>query len=173
MLLYHKTNEEYFEQILSDGKLKPSSKTKNKNENPYNFFSKYIFFNTIPKTQLKNFVGIGICFDQSILLNKVFYTNENHSAGNLKSSKKYKISDNNELTKVLYSLYRHSLNIVKAIKMEIFVLSVFQEIFTKFEPSLKDAKYIILRKDEPKLISKIKDLYPHITIIISEVKFKK
>ena len=173
MLLYHKTDKEYFEQILSDGKLKPSSKTKNKNENPYNFFSKYIFFNTIPKTQLKNFVGIGICFDQSILLNKVFYTNENHSAGNLKSSKKYKISDNNKLTKVLYSLYRHSLNIVKAIKMEIFVLSVFQEIFTKFEPSLKDAKYIILKNDEPKLISKIKELYPHITIIISEVKFKK
>ena len=43
MLLYHKTDEEYFEQILSDGKLKPSSKTKNKNENPYNFFLNTFF----------------------------------------------------------------------------------------------------------------------------------
>ena len=42
MLILHATNPDFFEQILSDGKLKPSSKTKNKEQNPNDFYSPYI-----------------------------------------------------------------------------------------------------------------------------------
>lgn len=97
-------------QILLDGKIKPSSKTKIRNQNPYDYFIPYIFFNTIPKTQIQNFTkpcGVGIIFNQNILLKRVFYTNKNHSAGNTKSSKKYKIYDKKELRKVLHSQFKN------------------------------------------------------------------
>ena len=171
MLLYHYTDLKSFKKILLDGKMKPSSKTKNRNQNPYDFFSPYIFFNTIPKTQLKSFTrprGVGIIFNQNILLGRVFYTNTNHSAGNTESSKKYKICDKKELRKVLYSLYTHSLKIVKKIKMDTWVLSGFQEVFTKLEPTLNEAIYVILNPAELKTIQKIKKMYPNIQIITPE-----
>lgn len=83
------------------------------------FFSPYNFFNTIPKTHLKSFIkirGVGIVFNQNILLGRVFYTNKNHSAGNTKSSKKYKICDKKELRIVMYSLYSQSFRIVRKLK---------------------------------------------------------
>ena len=171
MLLYHYTDLKSFKQILLDGKLKPSSKTKNHNQNPYDFFSPYIFFNTIPKTQLKSFTklqGVGIVFNQNILLERVFYTNKSHSAGNTKSSKKYKISDKKELRKILYSLYTQSFRIVKKTKMNTWKLSIFQEVFTKLEPNLNEAAYVILDPSELKTIKKIKTMYPNIQIINSK-----
>lgn len=44
MLLYHMTDLKSFKQLLLDGKMKPSSKTKNRNQNPYDFYSPYNFF---------------------------------------------------------------------------------------------------------------------------------
>lgn len=171
MLLYHMTDIQSFKQILLDGKIKPSSKTKNRNQNPYDFFSPYNFFNTIPQTQLKSFIldkSVGIVFNQNILLDRVFYTNKNHSAGNTKTSKKYKINDKKELTKVLYALYTHSFRIVRKIKMDTWILSAFQEVFTRLEPTLNDAVYIILSPKESKTIKKIKIMYPNIKIITSK-----
>jgi hypothetical protein len=157
-------------QILLDGKIKPSSKTKIRNQNPFDFFSPYNFFNTIPKTKVTSFTkpyGIGIIFKQNILHDRVFYTNEWHSAGNTKSSKRYKISNNKDLTKILYSLYLHSIRIVRKIKMPTWVLSGFQEVFTKKEPMLCEAVYVIISSKETKTIKKIKTMYPNIQIINS------
>ena len=170
MLLYHQTDTKSFEQILLDGKIKPSSKTKNRNQNPNDFFSAYNFFNTIPKTKLKCFSklsGIGIIFKQNILLDRVFYTNKCHSAGNVDSSKRFKMSNNKDLTKRLYSLYLHSLKIIKERKMETWMLSVFQEVFTKKEPMLCDAVYVVISSKEKKIIQRIKSMYPNIQIINS------
>ena len=165
------TDLKSFKQILLDGKIKPSSKTKNRNQNPFDFFSPYNFFNTIPKTQLRSFTkirGVGIVFNQNILLGRVFYTNKNHSGGNTKSSKKYKICDKKELRIILYSLYRQSFRIVRKIKMDTLVLSAFQEVFTRVEPTLNDAIYVILNPAELKTIKKIKLMYPNIQIITSK-----
>lgn len=165
------TDIKSFKQLLLDGKIKPSSKTKNRNQNPYDFLSPYNFFNTIPKTQLKSFTkvhGVGIVYNQNILLGRVFYTNKNHSAGNTKSSKKYKISDKKELRKVLYSLYTYSFRTVRKIKMETWILSTFQEVFTRLEPTLNEAIYVILNPAELKTIKKIKTMYPNIQIITSK-----
>lgn len=175
MLLYHYTNIKNFKKILLSGKIRPSSKTKISNQNPYDFFSPYNFFNTIPKTQLKNFtkpIGVGIVFNQNILLKRVFYTNKHHSGGNTKSSKKYKINDKKKLKNVLYSLYIQSLKIVKKIKMDTWVLSTFQEVFTKLEPTLDEAVYIILNPGELKMIKKIKKMYPHLQIITPKKTIK-
>lgn len=38
MLLYHMTDLKSFKKLLLDRKIKPSSKTKNRNQNPYDFF---------------------------------------------------------------------------------------------------------------------------------------
>ena len=70
MLLYHMTDLKSFKQLLLDGKMKPSSKTKNRNQNPYDFYSPYNFFNAIPKTKVTSFTkktGVGIIFKQNIL----------------------------------------------------------------------------------------------------------
>jgi hypothetical protein len=160
----------YLNTILSDGKLKPASKTKNKSQNLYQFDSPYIFFNTIPKTKLKFFIDIGVdtvgfVFDQKILLNRQFYTNKNHSAGNTKTSKKHRISSNKELTQKLYALYAHSHRLVTKIKMQLWILSVFQEVFTRVEPFLNEAKYIILPKNDKRLINRINCQYPNITVL--------
>lgn len=172
MLLYHQTDLQSFKQILDKGKLRPSSKTKNKNQNPYNFYSPYIFFNTIPKTQVKSFAkvaGVGIIFKQDILLNRVFYSSKCHSAGNTKSCNKHIVSNTTELTTILYALYRQSLGIVKKIKMDTWILSAFQEVYTRVEPKLHDAVYIIINPKESKIIKKINSMYPTITIIPSVV----
>jgi hypothetical protein len=67
MLLYHTSDLKSLNTILSDGKLKPASKTKNKSQNPYEFNSPYIFFKTISKTKLNCFIGfhysVGFEFD--------------------------------------------------------------------------------------------------------------
>jgi len=173
MLLYHGTCIEHFLQILSDGKLKPGTKTKNNYDNPHKSFLPYVFFNAIPKTQvnamrqISNVNGVGICFSQSILLNKIFYTNKNLSAGNTKTSLKYKIDNNTEIQKVLYRLYQHSLKIVKKIKMDTWILSGFQEVFTKIEPTFNDATHIILSSHHHEIITEINKKYPHIIIINS------
>ena len=178
MLLYHSTDYGYISAILNDGKLKPSSKTKKQNENPYNKFLPYVFFNTFPHKMkyIKQFLAksdsVGIIFDSSILKNHVFYTNKNHSAGISSKTKKYDKKTKN-INNILYNLYKHSLQIIKKIKSEYWILSTFQEVFTKVEPKLKDCKYILLpnSKDEnttkqiEKTEKKIKKMYPHITII--------
>jgi len=162
------TDLKSFKMILSDGKLIPSSKTKNKNQNPYDFFTPYNYFNAIPETKVTSFTkvrGVGIVFKQNILHNIVFYTNKNHSAGNTKSSIRYKISDNKYLTKIMYSLYLRSYKIVKQLKTDTWILSAFQEVFTKKEPKLHDAVYVIIDSKETKTIEKIKKMYPNIQII--------
>ena len=161
--------------ILLDGKIKASTKTKIKEQNPYRKLLPYVFFNAIPKTQIDSFTklrGVGIIFNQDILLGRVFYTNKNHSAGNIKSSIKYKIYEKGEIRKILYSLYRHSLkvlqNVQKTSNLPNWILSAYQEVFTKYEPSLKDAAYIILEPKEIETIKKIKELYPHIKILTTD-----
>ena len=92
MLLCHSTKIETLKNIYNDDKLYPSCITLNKNQNPYDFYLKYLFFYTIPdnealiKTQNSS---LTFYFDSNILANKTFYTNKLHSAGNLESSKKY------------------------------------------------------------------------------------
>ena len=61
----------------------------------------------------------------------------------------------------------HSLRIVRKIKMDTRILSVFQEVFTKKEPMLYDAVYVIISSKETKTIKKIKTMYPNIQIINS------
>ena len=175
MLLYHMTTIKNLKKILLDGKIKASTKTKIKGQNPYRKLLPYVFFNAIPKTQIDSFTklrGVGIIFNQDILLGRVFYTNKNHSAGNTKSSIKYKIYEKGEIRKILYSLYKHSLkvlqNVQKTSNLPNWILSTYQEVFTKYEPSLKDAAYIILEPKEIETIKKIKELYPNIKILTTD-----
>ena len=109
--------------------------------------------------------GVGILFNQDILIGKSFYTNKNHSSGNIETSNKYKINENAKLSKILHSLYYQSLKIVKKIKMDFWIMSTFQEVFTKSEPKLNDAVYVIIDTKELKTIKIIKKLYPNIQII--------
>ena len=172
MLLYHLTDLKYMNQILKDGKLKPASKTKNKSQNPYDFNSPYVYFNTFPRTQVNEFAyptnSIGLIFRSDILLGKVFYINKHHTAGNTKSSEKYCVDTKEELRKPLYKIYKHSLKIVQQIKQDTRILSVFQEVFTKVEPDLNNLEYIILNSSYVKIIDKIKKNYPHVKIVSYE-----
>lgn len=52
MLLYHLTDFKNFKKILIDGKLKPSSKTKIRKQNPYKFFLPYVFLMPYQKNSL-------------------------------------------------------------------------------------------------------------------------
>ena len=158
------------DQLILDGKIKASTKTKIKGQNPYRKLLPYVFFNAIPKTQIDSFTQrVGIIFNQDILLGKIFYTNKNHSGGITKSSIKYKVYEKGDIRKILYSLYRYSLkvlqNVQKTSNLPTWILSAYQEVFTKYEPSLKDAVYIILEPKEIETIKKIKKLYPHIKIL--------
>ena len=51
--------------------------------------------------------------------------------------------------------------------MPTWVLSGFQEVFTKKEPMLCEAVYVIISSKETKTIKKIKTMYPNIQIINS------
>lgn len=173
MLLYHKTTLDAFERILTDGKVRPSSKTNVRNENPNDFFSPYVFFNAVPHTQLKHFAHLGevaICFDQSILLNKTFYTSKLHSAGDTTVSQKHKTPDGGELRRILYALYRQSLRVVTAKpRMKMWLLTIFQEVYTRIEPALNVAKIIILNmktnKKKAELAKRISTLLPDVVVV--------
>ena len=124
----------------------------------------------MPKTKVTSFTklaGVGIVFNQNILHDRVFYTNENHSAWNTKLSKRYQIPDNTELTKILYLIYLCSLRIVIKIKKDTWILSAFQKVCTKKEPMLCEAVYVIISSKETKTIKQIKPMYPNIQMIYS------
>ena len=108
-----------------------------------------------PKSFTK-LAGVGFVFNQNILHDRVFYTNENHSAWNTKLSKRYQIPDNTELTKILYLIYLCSLRIVIKIKKDTWILSAFQKVCTKKEPMLCEAVYVIISSKETKTIKQIK-----------------
>jgi hypothetical protein len=173
MLLYHQSDKENLISIIKDGQIKSSYNTKIKNQNPYDVYLKYIFFNTIPDNLklTKKMFQYGIFFDSSILLNQTFYTNKCHSAGNISSSNKYKFNDLIKINTILDKLYKYSISIIQ--NQSYSILSVFQEIFIKKEPKLKYAKYISIqnRIEDKDLINLIKLLYPHIQIIVSNIKF--
>ena len=117
MLLYHMTTIKNLKKILLDGKLKASTKTKIKEQNPYHKLLPYVFFIAIPKTQIDSFTQrVGIIFNQDILLGKIFYTNKNHSGGITKSSIKYKVYEKGDIRKILYSLYRYSLKVLQNVQ---------------------------------------------------------
>jgi hypothetical protein len=172
MFLFHNTDMNGLLGILKDGKLLPASIVKHNNQNPYEFFSPYVYFNAIPnnKNNFSQMYPIGIVFDSSILLNKIFYTNITHSAGDVSTSKKYKFNDINNINIVLRTLYTRSYKIYKNIskknKLTYGVISTFQEIFSKIKPNIKDAKYIIINsKDYKKIKDIVKNKYPNIIII--------
>ena len=169
MMLYHMSYLHNLESILRDGKLKPSSKTEIIEQSPGRTLP-YVFFNAIPEDKIENFVGfskrsVGFVFDQNIILDKRFYTNTRHSMGNTKTSERHKIQNNKDLNKVLYQLYKQSFETVKKIKSEFWVLSVFQEVFTRVEPHISKAKYIILPKKDEILINTINNAYPNVTVL--------
>lgn len=165
MLLYHGTNYEYIYSILKDGKLKPSSKTKNKEQNPYDFYSPYIFFSAIPNNtdllnQLSSAGFVGLVFSSSILYKHKFYTNNSHSAGVNQKTKKYnKTLTMNSVNKVLNDLYKKSLNVFRNIKernkKKTWIVA-FQEVLTRVEPSLEHLEYILLCDPPNKLVQTIK-----------------
>ena len=172
MFLFHNTDLQGLLGMLKDGKLLPASIVKHNNQNPYGFFSPYVYFNAIPNNtnNFSQMYPIGIIFDTSILINKIFYTNINQSAGNIKTSKKYKCNNIKDINDDLRPLYARSYKIYKDISktgnFKYGVISVYQEIFSKIKPNMKDAKYIIIRPQEYKKIKKIiKDKYPDIKII--------
>jgi hypothetical protein len=182
MLLFHSTPIDNFLKILKDGKLRPSIKTSEDGQRPGKYLP-YVFFNTIPKTQLETMLelnGVGICFDCEILLNKIFYAASSHTAGNLKKAHKFKLSVKKDINKILYSLYLYSVKANNSTKNDPdrkkltksawkkWIFIAFQEVFSKIEPSLNDAKYIILKKKDSKLIAQIKDKFPNIIIITSK-----
>jgi hypothetical protein len=154
MLLYHHTTYANFLDILKEGKIRPASKTGKKEENPNDIDSPYNFFNVLPNRRIKEFCGrpgVGVAFDVSVLKDAVFYTNRNHSAGNTRSSRRYKGNID-----VLYNLYRQSKQVLDKVNSErgkkdqlpFWVLSVYQEVFTRKAISIKDIKYITV--NEPK-----------------------
>ena len=126
--------------ILNDGRLRSSSKIK-----------------------IKNFIPDNMkCINK---LNHIFYTNKNHSAGNINSSIKYNYSDINIINNILDKLYKYSYRIMKKIKTLYWTLGVFQEIFTKIQPKIINAKYITIDANNSKLHKLITEKYPHIRII--------
>ena len=169
MMLYHMGYIGNLKNILNDGKLKPSSKTEIIEQSPGKTLP-YVFFNAIPEDKIENFVGVGkatiaFVFDQKIILNKRFYTNTSHSMGNTKTSIRHKIQNKKDLNKTLYELYKQSLEMVTKIKSQFWVLSVFQEVFTRVEPRISEAKYIILQKKDKMLINTINNAYPNVTVL--------
>jgi hypothetical protein len=182
MYLFHATEAKYINMIIKDGKLRISAKTLKKNQNPYDIYLPYNFFATIPsrKSFINKIVNItGIIFDISFLLNHVFYTNKNYSAGNLKSSIKYKFDNLKDINNILYKLYKqstirlnqHKLKSTEAYLKFILITSL-QEIFTKVEVPMKYARYIYLNKNNEKLEKLIKTKYPHIEILPENKHFK-
>ena len=167
MLLVHETTDKNLFKILNDSRLRSSSKTKIKNFNPYNVHLVYTFYYTIPDN-IKCINKLNKCcilFESSILLNHIFYTNKNHSAGNINSSIKYNYSDINIINNILDKLYKYSYRIMKKIKTLYWTLGVFQEIFTKIQPKIINAKYITIDANNTKLKKLIIEKYPHIRIV--------
>ena len=175
MLLYHQTNFKGLLGMLKDGKMKPSSMTNNTGQSPYGNLP-YIFFNTIPNKYIEELPCIVIIFDSSVLLNKTFYTYKSHAGGNVKYANKYKLDDEKEINKALLKLYKSSYNRLKkdAEKEKYYFpmwqMALYQEIFTRMQPKIKDVKYIILpdKKAEKTFFNNTKTSSEKTTILINE-----
>lgn len=167
LVLIHETDTSYLPSIFKSKALLPASKTHNKNQNPLDKDLPHIFFNACPDKHIKYLIASPILiFPIDILYNKTFYTNDRHSAGNLKTSTKY---TKNTSKKIIYNslleLFNKSLKISKEIKM-LSAFTAFQEVFLKGKISLNDAIGIIIRKTDETLpyINFIKKEYPNMKI---------
>jgi hypothetical protein len=161
--IIHQTNEEFMNDILDSKKLLPASKTKNKSQNPYDVDLPYIFMNCCKKSDFKYYYNINFTFifDTDILHDRTWYTNVNHSAGNLDTSICYnKNTSVRKINTILTKLYKKS----KAESRKFFV--ILQEIFFRKSVSLDDAKYIIIPENTTAvLIDKIKKVLPNVILI--------
>lgn len=168
MIITHKTINEYLLDILKYGKIISSKKTRNINEGDsiYNSTS-YIFYNTMPKNKIKDLCTPTIIFDYSILLNKTFYISKSHTGAKKEREKKKILTSHKEkLYEILKKLYTYSSKF-KFKKMPSY-FTCYQEIFTKHELLLDDAKYLYVSKDFSKIkkVEKIiEEKYPYLEII--------
>ena len=102
-----------------------------------------------------------VLLTQGVLKNRTFYTNENHSAGNIETSIYYQ--KNTPLKNINLCLTKLLVYSKKQYKKTFFI---FQEIFFKKKVSIYDAKYIILPINiENEMLNKIKNILPYIKII--------
>lgn len=173
MLIFHQTEKAHIIDLLNSGYILPASKTKKKSQNPYDVHLNKIFFSTMPhkKSLLKILYSYTFVFDSSILYNKIWYMNTNHSAGNIKNSTKYDKYENN-INRHLQKLWKKSYEIYKSIGYEGIsdsAFAVFQEIFFSGKLSLKFCKYLIVENNDSdidnEIINIVKTKYPHIKLI--------
>ena len=159
--LFHQTDKYFIYNILETLYILPSNKTKNKNQNPYNVFLPYIFMSCCNKKDFGSLFQYTFIFESNILYNRTFYTNENHSAGNIETSIYYQ--KNTPLKNINLCLTKLLVYSKKQYKKTFFI---FQEIFFKKKVSIYDAKYIILPINiENEMLNKIKNILPYIKII--------
>ena len=69
--LLHQTDEEFFNDIIEKKYLLPSSKTKNKNQNPYNINLPYIFMSCCDKKDFTDIFPYSFIFDIDILYDRL------------------------------------------------------------------------------------------------------
>lgn len=151
MIITHTTLNEYLLDILKHGKIISSKKTGNINygESIYNSTS-YIFYNTMPKNNIKDLCKPTIIFDYSILLNKTFFISKSHTGSEKEREKKKVLTSHKEkLYEILKKLYIYSAK-YKFKKLPSF-FTIYQEIFTKHELLLHEAKYLYISKDFSKM----------------------
>jgi hypothetical protein len=164
MLLTHRTTPENLEKILNDGFIRPATETGIKEQNPYEFNLKYVFFTAADMNATKlTLQGCQLIFEHSILTNHRWYTNTSHLAGISKNTKSYppKYRYTNS---VLSKLYKQSKDIGDEIKRPTSYWA-FQEVFFIGRVSLRNLKYLVMDNLPDKLAKIIKEKYPHVIIL--------
>lgn len=164
MLLTHRTTPENLEKILNDGYIRPATETNIKEQNPYDFNLKYVFF-TVADIDATNLPlqGCQLIFEPVILTNHRWYTNTNHLAGISAKTKSYPPKYRNT-NSVLSKLYKQSKDIGDEIKRPSSYWA-FQEVFFIGKVSLRNLKYLAVDNLPDKLAKIIKEKYPHIIIL--------
>jgi hypothetical protein len=170
--LLHQTDINYIDDILETKNIYPSSKTKNKKQNPYKINLPYIFMSCCHKNDFNILFPYTFIFEIDILLDRCFYICDRHTAGNIKSDNCSYFTKNSPIEDInnsLQYLYKESKKIVNSFQINLKgVFVVFQEIFfkKKVNLNLNHAKYIILPKNvNINLLNKIKTNYPKLKII--------
>jgi hypothetical protein len=182
MLLGHITRVDSIQKIITDGYIKPSSKTGRLNQGVGIYEqSPYVFTFALPNKReiVLSMKEPTIIFDSSYLIDKPFYTNKNHSGGNEETSKKYTYSSKEKIDNVLEKLYNRSKKISdtiarqlhreKGYSLEFPYFVVFQEVFLLGSMPMDKATSIII--PEGYSISKsmkelIKKKYPNLKISV-------
>ncbi len=157
--LIHETTADNLVGIIESKELTPSGGETN--QNPYDEKLSYTFFSCCSSKDFKTLLPYTLVFEIDVLLGKKFYTNKNHSAGNLKTSKEV------PETATKKEIKAHLTTLLKQSRVhEMFM--VFQEIFISHDVPISAAKYILLpRKDDriSEIRTLIKDQLPHVTVV--------